>query len=346
MNRSIKDRAFTLVELLVVIAIIGVLVALLLPAVQAAREAARRSQCSNNQKQIVLALHNYESSYKVFPPGCIHSALPRPGRPPNSHSFGPSFNGMLLPFIEQRPLYDQMTWIGSSPGYVGEASPSAGRDVNRAAVLSAGKLTYMRCPSQGGPLSNGFEMQSHYAGISGCADPTSFAEQRVFTVVVAGQPTIQSGGGMLVPNQAVRFSDCTDGSSNAIMLGEMSGRLERIIPKTYSFVTASGTDHGWLMGCRVAGTPPDLDPGNAEDDDRCFNVNTVRYRPNQEPFALELFPGMASNIGANNPLSSEHPGGVQVARADGSVAFLTQTVFLETLKQLATRDDGQATGPY
>jgi prepilin-type N-terminal cleavage/methylation domain-containing protein len=337
-----RSRGFTLVELLVVIAIIGVLVAMLLPAVQAAREAARRSQCSNNIKQLVLGMHNYESSIGVFPPGCMHSALPRPGR--SGHSFGPSFYGLLLPYIEQTGLAGQITWIGASPGYVGEASPSAGRDVNRAPVLAAGLIKVMRCPSSAGPQSNGFETQAHYAGIAGCAEPTTFTESRVTTVVVAGQPTLQGGGGMLVPNQAIRFGDCLDGTSNTLFLGEMSGRLERLIAGTYSFPTSSGTDHGWLMGCRVAGTPPNLDPGNREDDDRCFGVNTIRYRPNQEPFAFQTFPGMASNVGANNPLSSQHPGGVLVGRGDGSVTYLTETLALETLKKLATRDDGLPTG--
>ena len=151
---------------------------------------------------------------------------------------------------------------------------------------------------------------------------------------------------MMVPNKAMQFGDCLDGSSNTLFLGEMSGRLERLTPGTFSFPTSSGTDHGWLMGCRVTGTPPNLDPGNQENDDRCFGVNTVRYRPNQEPFALQTFPGMASNVGANNPLSSQHPGGVLVGRCDGSVAFITETVTLETLKRLATRDDGQPTGDY
>ncbi|MCU0876766.1 MAG: DUF1559 domain-containing protein [Pirellulaceae bacterium] len=337
-------RGFTLVELLVVIAIIGVLVALLLPAVQAAREAARRSQCQNNLKQLVLALHNYESQSMVFPPGCLHSVPPRPGR--SGNSFGPSFYGLLLPHFEQGPLYDKLTWIGASPGYINEASPSAGRNTNRAPVLAAGVIKAMRCPSSAGPISNGYEFQAHYAGIAGCAEPATFVETRVTTVAVSGQPTLQGGGGMLVPNRAATFADCLDGSSNTIFLGEMSGRLERLTPGTFSFVTASGTDHGWLMGCRVTGTPPNLDPSNRQDDDRCFNVNTVRYRPNQEPFAFQTFPGMASNIGANNPLSSQHPGGVLVARCDGSVAFITENVQLETLKRLATRDDAQPTGEY
>lgn len=329
------SRGFTLVELLVVIAIIGVLVALLLPAVQAAREAARRSQCTNNIKQLVIALHNYENTVNVFPPGCMNAVPNRPNG--STNSFGPSFYGLTLAFFEQKSMADSLIWVGASPGYVNEASPSAGR-TNRAFVMATTKIPIMRCPSSLGPLSTSasYEMQAHYAGISGAADMVSFSETRVNTNVQSGGTGLQSGGGMLVPNKSMRFADCTDGSSNTLLLGEMSGRLERNTVGTYSFVTASGTDHGWLMGTQAAGTPPSL----TGSDLRCFNVTTIRYRPNQLPYASQSFPGMASNVGPNNPLNSSHPNGVLVGRTDGSVSFLSQTVTLETIKQLATRDDG------
>src|SRR5690606_13566267 len=162
-----------------------------------------------------------------------------------------------------------------------------------------------------------------------------------FDINAAGTIAIASGGGMLVPNQSIRIAQATDGTSNTMVLGGMSGSLIRL-DGTKSYLAASGTSHGWLMGTRVQGTPPNLDPTN-EPDDRVFNITTIRYRPNQEPFAFQVFPGMASNVGHNNPLTSEHTGGVQVALGDGSVRFLSEAVNLETIKQLATRDDGQAT---
>lgn len=94
------------------------------------------------------------------------------------------------------------------------------------------------------------------------------------------------------------------------------------------------------MGTRVNGTPPQLDPA-ASGDERVFNTVSVRYAPNQEPFANQLFPGMGSNVGANNPLNSSHTGGVMVGLADGSVQFISDSIHLETLKKIATRDDGQ-----
>src|SRR4026207_1557814 len=97
---SVWRRAFTLVELLVVIAIIGILVALLLPAVQAAREAARRMQCGNNLKQIGLALHNYNDTYKVFPSGFMYHGIP------TQECWG--WGALILPFVEQAPLHNQI----------------------------------------------------------------------------------------------------------------------------------------------------------------------------------------------------------------------------------------------
>ena len=240
-------RGFTLVELLVVIAIIGVLVALLLPAVQQAREAARRMQCTNNLKQLCISLHNYHDQFLVFPAGSVSSTVPRNGGG-SGNSFGPSFYGLMLPFFEQNALYQQMTFVGESPGYIAEGSGSAG-DYNKTFVQEAGPIPVMRCPSSTGPVrgGNNYAPQAHYAGISGCAEPTTFTENRVSTVTVSGQPTLVSGGGMMLPNYSTGFQSCTDGSSNTIILGETSGRLKRL-SGSYSEMSASGTSHGLAHG--------------------------------------------------------------------------------------------------
>lgn len=336
---------FTLVELLVVIAIIGVLVGLLLPAVQAAREAARRMQCSNNQKQLGLGRHNYQSTFKTFASGGVNSADPR-SNGGSGNSFGVSFYGLLLPFVEQSTLHDSMTFSGRSPGYIhegGGATNNAGM-ANRDIILAAGPISVMRCPSSANAVSArrnstyNYEPFAHYAGISGAVDMVSYNETRYFD---DGGLGLIGGSGMMIPNRGLAPRDCTDGLSNTLMVGEQNGRLERLTPGTYSELNASGTTHGWLMGLRVTGVPPNLQPNPANSDQRCFNLTTVRYSPNQEPFANQLFPGMGSNVGANNPLMSFHPGGIQVLATDGSVRFLAETIQLETLKQYAVRDDGQ-----
>ena len=345
-----RIRGFTLIELLVVIAIIAILIALLLPAVQQAREAARRTQCKNNMKQLGLALHNYLDVYTRFCPGVMFSADPR-SNGGSGHSFGPSFYGTLLPYFDQAPMYNQMVWEGRSPGYVHEGGGSTNNagEHNRDIVLNAGPLTLMRCPSSPNAVSAvrnstyNYEPFAHYAGISGAADPQSFTETRIFD---DGSLGLISGGGLLVPNKAMRPRDCTDGLSNTMMVGEQNGQLERLVAGTFSELNASGTTHGWLMGCRVPGTPPNYDPAGTTGDDRAFNITTVRYSPNQEPFANQLFPGMGSNVGANNPLMSYHTGGVQILLGDGAVRFLSENINLETLKQLATRDDGQVIGEF
>jgi prepilin-type N-terminal cleavage/methylation domain-containing protein len=339
-----RSRGFTLIELLVVIAIIAILIALLLPAVQQAREAARRTQCKNNLKQLGLALHNYHDVFNRFAPGAVHSSVPRSGT--GNTSFGPSFYCMLLPYVEQAALYQSLRLSGNSPGYINEVAGSAGA-ANQAIVLAAGPMAFFRCPSSAGPISDptsaGRDPFAHYAGISGAIDPVSFTETRVYDDGTLG---LISGGGMMIANQGMNLRDCTDGSSNTMQLGEMSGRLRRL-DGNFSWPAPSGTVHGWLMGTRNRGVVPNLNPGNtAQSDERCFNMVSIRYSPNQEPFANQLFPGMGSNQGANNPLSSLHTGGVQILLSDGSVRFISNNMHLETLKQLATRDDGRGMGEY
>jgi len=349
-----RPRGFTLIELLVVIAIIAILIALLLPAVQQAREAARRTECKNNLKQLGLALHNYESTYGRLPAGCTFAAVPRgpngTGAGPNS--FGPSYIAMILPFIDQAPTYNQLTWNGSSPGYVGEAAPSAGAS-NRIPAMGANPPTI--CPSffrYGSQPAR--EKYNCYAGIAGAALPTSFTEVRICTTSsgTPGAPAVAivSGGGMLPPNVWVKFRDVTDGLTNTMMIGEQGGRLVRSNNFDYSFLVAgplaqtigATNQTGWLIGTRMSGAPPNCELS----DPRWFNVTTIRYRPNQGPFRNDWFNGMSSTHGMNNPLVSYHPGGVQVCLGDGSVRFLGENVELETIKKLATRDDGVPIGEF
>lgn len=341
MNRVRQRSGFTLIELLVVIAIIAILVALLLPAVQQAREAARRSSCKNNLKQLGIALHNYHDTFRVLPPGCVFGGAPRSGTNPTS--YGPSFYVLILPFIEQGPLYDSLTFNGKSPGYVNEGPASSAGSQNGAQVRNQPPFKVYRCPSSAGPLFDpNRDAHASYAGISGAAAPTSFSETRIHSSGY-GQA---SAGGMLTPNQSLTFAKCKDGTSNVMLLGEMSGglidRSNNLDPPHY--IWPGGIYHGYFMGTQTTGIPGRASSFNGMND-RFFNTTTVRYRPN-EPWDQGALNGFHNNAGYNNPLSSDHRGGIQICLTDGSVRFLSENTQLDLIKRLATRDDGQPVGEF
>ena len=160
MTKRVK-RGFTLIELLVVIAIIAILIALLLPAVQQAREAARRSQCKNNLKQIGTALHNYHETFRIFPPGVINSAWSGSGGGTTTGSNGLSWATMILPYADQAPLYKK--FITTQHWLVG--------NTNEVAEI----LTVFRCPSDVSPDQNASVTAlmgtSNYPGVYGVGSP-------------------------------------------------------------------------------------------------------------------------------------------------------------------------------
>lgn len=200
---------FTLIELLVVIAIIAVLIALLLPAVQQAREAARRSQCKNNLKQLGLALHNYESSYSMFPPAYIGSMVVDTEQEQHGHGWGT----MLLPFIDQAPLYNivkpnGINGVADDPGiWEVRGGPTQGEGTILPAFLCPSCAT-VASKSTGMDKSwqNGFGT-SHYACSQGPEIPVDGDEQGLFGYR-GGLPSAQ------------KIRDCTDGTSNTLAFGE------------------------------------------------------------------------------------------------------------------------------
>jgi prepilin-type N-terminal cleavage/methylation domain-containing protein/prepilin-type processing-associated H-X9-DG protein len=198
----VRRTAFTLVELLVVIAIIGVLIALLLPAVQAAREAARRSQCKNNLKQIGLALHNYDSARRSFPPGFVSKSdtVNGPGTGP-----GWGWAAHILPYLEESSVPVDLTRAITDPIH------------DQVRVL---QLPIFRCPSDAAeePVFSVQDESAHeitklafgnYVGVAGTFEVSVFPD---------------TGTGVLFRNRTIRIKDITDGTSHTIMIGERASK--------------------------------------------------------------------------------------------------------------------------
>lgn len=340
---QVRRRGFTLVELLVVIAIIGVMVGLLLPAVQAAREAARRMSCSNNMKQLGLALHNYHDTFQSFPLGV------RTGG--NNGGWGTSFYVRLLPFVEQQPLWESWPFtergtaaapFAQSEGYGGGNANLRGNPVDIRTLM----ISTFRCPSS--PLDDFIGndgMVASYSGIAGAVEATGrFVPQRQRLCCsccghadgISSQLGMHSNNGLLTGglNHALKFRDATDGTSNVMIIGETSDWMIR--PNGVKIGRGS-SNHGWAMGAghnhRITG----VETGDGNWDGRWFNLTTVRYPIGTRTYTL---PGVNINQGPNNPLISAHPGGVHILLADGSVRFMSNSTNLETLKVLADRNTG------
>ncbi|ADG68367.1 protein of unknown function DUF1559 [Planctopirus limnophila DSM 3776] len=326
-------RGFTLIELLVVIAIIAILIALLLPAVQQAREAARRTQCRNNLKQIGLAIHNYHDTYSTFPIGCRRDA---------NGGWGMTWWVGLLPGLDQGPLFNSLDMNASSSGFGGGGNSTRIQNATIAAQL---------CPSSAMAQPTDWQKRATYIGIAGATSTAAFTESRLNTTAAdccsdrgaSGNGSLSSGGMMLV-NDVTRMRDASDGTSNIIMVGESGGSL---VTATYQaaiqaqhahtitgnrvFLGGSGP-HSWTMGTSGGGQRPGQ---------RTFNLTTVRYAPNTQNYDQ---PGINVNFGPNNPLTSAHTGGVHCLFGDGHVGFISDNINLDTLRHACIRDDGQTIG--
>ena len=327
-----KPNAFTLVELLVVIAIIGVLIALLLPAVQAAREAARRSQCSNNLRQMGLALHNYADVNK--------QALPIGVK--NQQGYGQSWFIGILPYAEETALFSKWDMNGPHNGWV-DVHPANGNLINGV------NIAWMTCPSSPMPI---FKPRGNapigvvaptYAGIAGAVgqihptDPNpALFEQRTRANACcnsAAENGTASAGGAFTVGKTIGLQQLKDGTSKVILVGEQSDFGKTATGGEWD-LRSSGF-YGWTMG---TGGPGSIggNPAPAWNGDRQHNLTTVMW-----PINTKLKgDGMGSDVGANMPIQAAHSSGAHVLMGDASVKFLSESTALITLKQLETRDDG------
>ena len=326
-----RRSGFTLIELLVVIAIIAVLVAILLPAIQQAREAARRSQCLNNMKQIGIALHNYHETFSLLPPGNV----------PSVHGgWGPSWYMFILPYIDAANTYNQLNWNGVHPGWTccGDAVGQANGDVLRKVTL-----TFAICPSSTLPpkrdTGGGPTTIAQYMGIMGATDGNGFTNPPSRIANCCGCCGGQQGtgiitnGGTFGPIQSRMFGDFVDGLTNVIVVGEASKEL---IDTAGNYQPVNGA-HGIMMGGPNVNIISECTGCMFE---RQFNLTTIRYAPNA-PAVIEdpLWPGIGDNFGMNNPLNSSHAGIINALMGDGSVRSIGDTVDMQILRRAATRDD-------
>jgi prepilin-type N-terminal cleavage/methylation domain-containing protein/prepilin-type processing-associated H-X9-DG protein len=327
---SEQRRGFTLIELLVVIAIIGVLVALLLPAVQSAREAARRASCTNNLKQIGLALHQYESSEGAFPIGVQRYSLPACDTASNRQH---TLWAAILSHIEGGALYNSINF-----------SFAAGNIRNITAGES--KISSYICPSDlpsTGPLNSPGSLvsigvnQGSYGGVAGT---TELFRYRYSASNLENCRHIE-GNGAFVVSYNYTLSAFTDGTSQTLFVGEMSRFRNQPpsfqMPWNYGdwmrlFSGTSASPGGGSMTHNIAylASPPNAPLMDAP------------VEPIIDPDPFTWYTKPAAQVYGNFGFRSQHPGGVNFLMGDGSVRFIKNSINLQTYWALGTRQGSEA----
>lgn len=325
-HRYSRRPGFTLVELLVVIAIIGILIALLLPAVQAAREAARRSQCTNNLKQLGLALHNYHDTFGGFPPGwCSKSA----GGAKLDDVALWGWGAMVLPFVEQSALHEQLR-VGEVPLETAVSTSWATYQPLLTQLMPA-----YRCPSDVGPVTNvgrtfpGYDNSGPYE-----LSTSNYIGVHRSRGSEIGDHDVR--GGIFFEDKGIRFRDIRDGSSNTLLLGE----------RRWQYKSVAG-DTTLARAAVVFG----INARNVGNRGRNGQVGDGGPRINYTETTLTR---------ARRGFSSMHPGGAVFALGDASVRFVSETIDADmgpdqysknaavnsTMERLCSRHDGQPVGDF
>jgi prepilin-type N-terminal cleavage/methylation domain-containing protein/prepilin-type processing-associated H-X9-DG protein len=328
MNRHCPQRrGFTLIELLVVIAIIGVLIGLLLPAVQKVREAANRMKCGNNLKQLGLALHNYHSAFDSFPPGTYCQPQGWVSATPNLEWV--YFIHYLLPFFEQQAYYNDLSG-GAGAGNWTQNTPWSANPGNWTQLSMP--IQILLCPSDPGPptsLHAGIPLaRTNYLGFfSGLQDSDNWSQ---------AFPSNQRAFFTMGNTHTLSVAGIIDGTSNTLAVGEYVRGLDDY------------DSRGWFYSNRACnqlmyatGTPNTSTPDNLIDFQGYCSGN---YNAPGQPCVVDD----GNGYGGDNFVSSRshHTGGVNALFADGHVQFIANSVPLSTWQAIAWVSDGNVPGDY
>jgi prepilin-type N-terminal cleavage/methylation domain-containing protein/prepilin-type processing-associated H-X9-DG protein len=311
-DRRAVRRGFTLVELLVVIAIIGVMVGLLLPAVQAAREAARRMSCSNNMKQLGLAMHNYHDTHRVFPYG-----------------FGLNqefWSALILPQLEQTSLHSTLVWANSAN--LGSAFATDWTNFNSPNKAACETLIpAFRCPSMAQPEFMNYNTIARrvpvsYRGVAGAFVASDDASTRPAGYNTARFTALEQVNldGVLFGASKIGFRDILDGTTNTLLIGESYTDCDFTKDN-------QGMDYFALFSPQMATWAPGRLTGTEHSEGLGSAVVPINSRKNPTIHGVLM----------EMSFGSYHPGGAMFAMCDGSVKFLPDSTNLATYQALATR---------
>lgn len=315
-------RGFTLIELLVVIAIIGILIALLLPAVQSAREAARRSECANKSRQICIAVHNYVDANRRFPAASDEIRAPK-----STAARRFSYLVSILPFHEEESLHNLVDFDYRWQDVQNDAARNTPLPVFKCPSRDPIERVYTYVTTPSGPPDYAWEespLAAHYQAVLGAKDGCPVPAGSLYTVNCVGSEGGHAMNGIMHippstnPRFDVRFKDVTDGTSKTFLIGEVSWEI--LAHRTW-MVGASGT---------VAYAGKNI-------------MNSLNSTPRSEVSGTGFI-----RVGLNNDVSfgSMHPGSVCFGAADGSVHFISENVSLKVLKSYASRAAGEIEGSF